>query len=129
MTSRRVVSLALLLAAASATASPAAEVQAPPKHFLVLLRLGPGYDRALPIREQKGFPAHAAYMNDLEQKGKVVFGGPLLESFASMQPTGAALVVQAETPEEARQIAAGDPSGMLEVQEVRAFLLAIAPNR
>lgn len=124
-----VLALVCGLVGLGTTASYAAQAaQTPPESFLVLLGLDPGYDKSLSIQQQKTFPAHAAYMNELEGKGKLVFGGPLLESFASMQPTGAVLVVRADAAEEARQIAAGDPSGLLAVQEVRALLLAVAPR-
>ncbi len=125
------VVLAGVLAAslrASEAVQPAPTTQPPPRHFLVLMRLGPGYDESLSMAQQPALPTHSAYMKELESKGKVVLGGPLLESFETMRPTGAAVVLRADTAEEARRLAAGDTSGLLEVQEVRAFLMGIAPK-
>jgi uncharacterized protein YciI len=101
------MSVFLLVPAASAPESTGA----PLRHFLVLMRIGPAYDPSLSIQQQKAFPAHAAYMNELESTGRLIFGGPLLDSFSSMKPTGAILVVTAETAEEAEHLAASDPSG------------------
>lgn len=119
-----VAGLLMLLPVGSVSSFLAQEPQPSPRHFLVLMRLGPSYDRALPIRQQKGFPAHVTYMSQLESKGQLAFGGPLLEDFSSMKPTGGVLVVRAQTAEEARAIAGADPSGLLQVEEVRAFLLS-----
>jgi uncharacterized protein YciI len=126
-----VAALVLGLVGWGAAASSAGEgAEAPPRHFLVLLGLGSGYDKSLPVRQQKAFPAHAAYMSDLESQGKLVFGGPLLDSFESLQATGGVLVVRADTADEARRLAAGDPSHLLAVQEVRPMLLAVtAPKK
>jgi uncharacterized protein YciI len=124
-----VAMLSTLLGAGSAALYADEGAGAPPRHFLVLMRLGPRYDRSLTIHQQKEFPAHAAYMNDLESRGTVTFGGPLLEDFASMRPTGGVLVVRAETAEEARRIADADPSGLLEVEAIRPVLVSIGARR
>jgi len=92
------------------------------------MQLGPRYDKSVPIAEQKALPAHSAYMQQLQSAGTLVLGGPFLASFETMEPTGAILVLRAETEAEARAIMAADPSGLLSVQEVRAFLMAAGPK-
>jgi hypothetical protein len=48
--------------------------------FLVIrVRSGPEYDPALPLEEQTGWAAHAAFMDDLVDAGFVVLGGPLAD--------------------------------------------------
>ena len=92
------------------------------------MQLGPRYDKSVPIAEQKALPAHSAYMQQLQSAGTLVLGGPFVASFDTMEPTGAILVLRAETEAEARTIMAADPSGLLSVQEVRAFLMSAGPK-
>jgi hypothetical protein len=70
-----------------------------------------------------------AMLSTLIGAGSAAFGGALLEDFATMRPTGGVLVVRAETAEEARRIAAGDPSGLLEVEAIRPVLVSIGGKR
>jgi hypothetical protein len=63
-------------------------------------------------------------MSELERQGKLVLGGPLVASFERMRPTGAVMVLRAETEEEVRALLAADPSGLLSIQEVRPFVLS-----
>jgi uncharacterized protein YciI len=119
-----IIVFTLLAGVGSSVAQSAKDVQTPPRHFLVLLSLGPQYETSVSIREQKGLPAHSAYMSELERQGKLVLGGPLVASFESMRPTGAVMVLRAETEEEVRALLAADPSGLLSIQEVRPFVLS-----
>jgi uncharacterized protein YciI len=45
--------------------------------FVVMNEQGPSWDPSRPMREQKGWPEHAAFMNALVDEGVVVLGGPL----------------------------------------------------
>jgi hypothetical protein len=45
--------------------------------FAVVTVHGPGWDRSRPIREQDGWPAHAAFMDGLVDDGLIVIGGPV----------------------------------------------------
>ena len=46
--------------------------------FLVVLdRSGPEWDSSLPLEEQSGWAAHAAFMDALVDDGVIVLGGPL----------------------------------------------------
>jgi uncharacterized protein YciI len=46
--------------------------------FLVVLRRsGSQWDRSLALEQQEGFSAHAAFVDDLVDRGVIVLGGPL----------------------------------------------------
>ena len=49
------------------------------KYFAVTRNRGPAWDASLPMREQKQWTGHAAFMNRLVEEGFVVLGGPLGE--------------------------------------------------
>lgn len=40
---------------------------------------GPGWEVATPLREQAGWPEHAAFMDALAEDGFVLLGGPLAD--------------------------------------------------
>jgi hypothetical protein len=64
--------------------------------FLVLrLRSGPEWDPERPLEEQSGWREHAAFMDDLVDKGFVVLGGPLADEHRvalAMEAASAAVV-------------------------------------
>jgi uncharacterized protein YciI len=45
--------------------------------FAVTTFHGPAWDDARPIREQRGWDEHAAFMDGLVEDGSVVLGGPV----------------------------------------------------
>jgi hypothetical protein len=47
------------------------------KHFAVPREHGPAWNATLPLREQKLWAEHAAFMNSLVTEGFVILGGPL----------------------------------------------------
>ena len=72
--------------------------------FLVmLLRSGPDWDPSRPLEEQSGWPEHAAFMNELEEQGFVVLGGPLSDEHR------VAHAVEAESEDAVRATFARDP--------------------
>jgi uncharacterized protein YciI len=69
---------------------------------VILRQAGPQFDPALPLEQQSGWPAHAAYMNSLVERGRIVLGGPL--------PNGrVAHAMEAESEEDLRALWARDP--------------------
>ncbi len=46
-------------------------------HYLVRLGHGPAWDPTLPRRAQEGFGAHAAFMDALVDRGRILLGGPI----------------------------------------------------
>jgi uncharacterized protein YciI len=73
-----------------------------PIFHVILRQAGPQFDPALPLEQQSGWAAHAAYMNSLVEKGHIVLGGPL--------PNGrVAHAMEAESEQELRALWARDP--------------------
>jgi uncharacterized protein YciI len=72
--------------------------------FLVVRRRsGPEWDASLPLEEQSGWPAHAAFMDELVDAGFIVLGGPLADE------QRVPLAVEAESDDEVRATLARDP--------------------
>jgi hypothetical protein len=72
--------------------------------FLVLrLRSGPQWDAERPLEEQSDWPAHAAFMDELVDRGFVVLGGPLADGRRVV------LAVEAESEDAVHATLAGDP--------------------
>jgi uncharacterized protein YciI len=72
--------------------------------FLVVLhRSGPEWDPSLPLEEQSGWPAHAAFMDGLLDAGFIVLGGPLSDEHRVVH------VVEAESEEAVRATLERDP--------------------
>jgi uncharacterized protein YciI len=72
--------------------------------FLVVLRRsGPEWDPARPLEEQSGWPEHAAFMDDLADRGFVVLGGPLADEERVVH------AVEAESEDAVRATLAADP--------------------
>ena len=72
--------------------------------FLVVLRRsGPQWDPARPLEEQSGWPAHAAFMDELVDAGFVVLGGPLADGHRVV------LAVEADSESAVRAALGRDP--------------------
>ena len=72
--------------------------------FLVMeRRSGPKWDPSLPLEQQSGWTAHAAYMDALVDAGIIVLGGPLADEHR------VAIVVEAESAVAVRAAFARDP--------------------
>jgi uncharacterized protein YciI len=72
--------------------------------FLVVLRRsGPEWDPSRPMEEQSGWPAHAAYMDELVDSGFIQLGGPLADEHRVVH------VVEADSEDELRARYARDP--------------------
>jgi uncharacterized protein YciI len=46
---------------------------------VVVTRSGPEWKTGAPLEEQSGWEAHAAFMDDLVERGFIVLGGPLAD--------------------------------------------------
>jgi uncharacterized protein YciI len=73
--------------------------------FVVINEAGPGWDSNRPMREQKGWNEHAAFMDALEAERLVVLGGPL-KNYSKHK---AMLVVKAPDEQTLRTRLAEDP--------------------
>jgi uncharacterized protein YciI len=72
-------------------------------YFVVLRRSGPQWDPSLPMEEQSGWPAHAAFMDALVADGFVVLGGPLADERRVV------LAIEAESEDTVRATLERDP--------------------
>ena len=72
-------------------------------YFVVLRRRGPEWDPTLPMEKQTGWPAHAAFMDDLVERGFVILGGPLADEERVV------LALEAASEEDVRDTLARDP--------------------
>ena len=90
--------------------------------FLVILRRsGPQYDHSLPLEEQSGWDAHAAFMDGLVDDGFIVLGGPLADEVRTAHAT------EAESEAVIRSTFARDPwSGThLEVESIDLWTIRL----
>ena len=70
---------------------------------VVLRRAGPEWDPGKPMEEQSEWHAHAAFMDDLVERGFIVLGGPLSDEVRVVH------VVEADSDEAIRSTLATDP--------------------
>jgi hypothetical protein len=96
-----------------------------PMFLVVLSRTGPDWDASKPLEDQSGWDAHAAFMDDLVDRGFIVLGGPLDDEVRT------AHAVEAESPETIREVLARDPwSGShLLVDEISEWTIRLDGRR
>jgi hypothetical protein len=96
-----------------------------PMFHVVLSRTGPDWDASKPLEDQSGWDAHAAFMDDLVDRGFIVLGGPLDDEVRT------AHAVEAESPEAIREVLARDPwSGShLLVDEISEWTIRLDGRR
>jgi hypothetical protein len=70
---------------------------------VVVLRSGSRWDPSLPLEEQSGWDAHAAFMDGLVDDGFIVLGGPLADEVRVVH------AVEAESEDAVRATLARDP--------------------
>jgi hypothetical protein len=74
-----------------------------PIFHVVVTQSGPEWDRAQPLEGQSGWEEHAAFMDDLVERGFILLGGPLDGQVRVVH------VVEAGSPDEIRSTLAADP--------------------
>jgi hypothetical protein len=74
-----------------------------PAFLVLLLRSGPAWNPAKPMEEQSEWDSHAAFMDELVERGFVVLGGPLADEHRVV------LAVEAESEDAVRAEFARDP--------------------
>jgi uncharacterized protein YciI len=70
---------------------------------VVVLRSGPQWRRGRALEEQSGWEAHAAFMDELVERGFIVLGGPLGDEHRVVH------AVEAESEQAVRDTLARDP--------------------
>jgi uncharacterized protein YciI len=94
---------------------------------LVRWKAGPTWTSGA-VDEQPGWDEHAAYIDDLIERGIFVMGGPFADQKGSLS------LLEHVTEQEARELIADDPfvaNGVFELEEVRAwniFVDELAPR-
>ncbi len=88
--------------------------------FAVVLIHGPGWDSSRGIRQQRGWTAHAAFMDGLVEDGFLLIGGPLGDGQRTLH------AVEAASEADIRRRFAADPwadSAHLEVGSIETWAL------
>jgi uncharacterized protein YciI len=87
---------------------------------VVLTQSGPEWDAAKPMEEQSDWDAHAAFMDDLVDKGFIVLGGPLTNRRT-------AHAIEAESEEAIRSTFARDPWSRthLEIESIEPWTIRL----
>jgi uncharacterized protein YciI len=90
-------------------------------YFVVTRLPAPAWDASRPMREQDGWPEHAAFMNGLAATGFIVLGGPVGDGQRFLH------VCSAEDEDTVRSRFAEDPwePGMLETASVEPWTILL----
>jgi len=91
------------------------------KTVACFMQPGPNWDHSKGVREQAFWDEHAQFIDDLFARGVVLMAGPF-----EPEGTGALVILNVETPEEAYAIYANDPwkhQGILHVAEAREWTI------
>ena len=96
-----------------------------PMFHVVLARTGPQWDPSKPLEEQSGWDDHAAFMDDLVDRGFIVLGGPIEDEIRTVH------AVEAESPEAIREVLARDPwsESHLLVDEIAEWTIRLDGRR
>ena len=89
------------------------------RYYLVERARGPAWDHSSLRREQDGWDEHAAFMDELAERGVIVLGGPIGERDGD----NALLVIDLESEEAVRACLADDPwpESMLTIESVKPW--------
>ena len=89
-------------------------------NFAVTLVHGPAWDDSRPIRQQRGWDAHAAFMDGLVDDGFLIIGGPIGDGDRTLH------AVEAADEGEVRTSLGTDPwaaAGLLEIGSIEPWAL------
>ncbi len=82
---------------------------------------GPNWDQDVPLREQLAWAEHAAFADELVERGVIIVGGPI---GGRSDDDIALLAVEADTEAALRALFADDPwmlNGVFRIKEVRPW--------
>ena len=94
--------------------------------FVVISSVGPNRDPLKGAREQPFWDEHAAFIDELVDRGFIFMGGPLLDEAGL--PSGALLIVNAGDENEVREVLKNDPwfeRGILKLESVNRWQIFI----
>jgi uncharacterized protein YciI len=95
-------------------------------YFAVTQVHGGGWDTSLALRDQKQWAEHAAFMNELEDDGSVVLGGPLGDGEEVL------LIIDAEDEQEIEDRLIDDPwrpLGLLRIAKIERWQVLLDSRR
>ena len=95
-------------------------------YFAVTQVHGGGWDTSLALRDQKQWAEHAAFMNELEDDGFVVLGGPLGDGEEVL------LIIDAEDEQEIEDRLIDDPwrpLGLLRIAKIERWQVLLDSRR
>jgi uncharacterized protein YciI len=94
--------------------------------FVVISSVGPNRDPSKGAREQPFWDEHATFIDKLVDKGFIFMGGPLVDG--TSLPSGALLIVNADSENEVRENLENDPwfkRGILKLESVTRWQIFI----
>ncbi|MGO8725078.1 MAG: YciI family protein [Acidimicrobiales bacterium] len=97
--------------------------------FAVTTEKGPNWDDSRQIREQQAWMEHAAFADELVERGIIILGGPI---GGGSDDDIALLAVEASEEAELRSIFSNDPwtlNGVFRIKEVRPWTLWLDSRR
>ena len=92
------------------------------EYYVLRLERGGPWDWSREMREQAGWDDHAAFMDDLVDRGKIILGGPLEGDRETMH------VVAADSEQAVRHLFATDPwwvNGMLRPIRIERWTIVL----
>jgi uncharacterized protein YciI len=127
--------LAMAAGAAAQTAQvpqkPAPRAAGPQRFQLVLLKLGPAWQKGKPLVQQPGIQERATYIQKLTNEGTLVIAGPLFDDKNQIFK-GGMMVLALATPEDAQQTVAADPavkSDLFQIERIETMIITSASWR
>jgi len=85
------------------------------------MKPGPNWDPTKGVREQEYWDEHARFVDDLFDRGLIMLAGPFVP-----EGTGALVILNVETTEEAQALYANDPwahQGILHIADARVWTI------
>ena len=85
------------------------------------MKPGPNWNHKKGVREQAGWNEHARFVDDLFDRGLIMLAGPFVP-----EGTGALVILNVETTEEARALYVNDPwahVGILRIADARMWTI------
>lgn len=87
----------------------------------IIMKPGPNWNHEMGVREQALWDEHARFVDDLFDRGLLMLAGPFVP-----EGTGALVILNVETTEEARALYANDPwahQGILHIADARVWTI------
>jgi len=111
------------VAPAASKPTPPDHVVAPSSLWVVQFDLSK-WDSKKPAQDQPGFMEHIQHVHEMAADGTLMVGGPLMDDPETFQPTGAMMIVKAESAEAAKKLCSSDAlikNDLMKITSVRGF--------